>query len=85
MQLTVTYARKAGVIGKPRTEREIVSLWILPRPVHQIIHPQDGDIVEHERGDDLVHAVPRSQPGWDQRPRGTDREPGNEHAGQQND
>ena len=42
-------------------QRKIKPFGILPRPVHQIIHPQDRHIIEHQGGDDFVDFPARPQ------------------------
>ena len=42
-------------------QRKIKPFGILPRSVHQVIHPQDRHIIEHQGGDDLVDFPARPQ------------------------
>ena len=71
--------REARIGGKALSLRQIAGR-LLQGTAQQIGHEQDGDIIEHDRGDQLIGAEAQLEHAGEQRPERTDESRGQDHS-----
>ena len=83
MDAGVSEGRQARRFRKGGRQGEVEAGRVFPGAVDEVLGPEDGDVVEHERRENLVYAEPRPRDGRNQRPEGPGRHPGRHHRGKE--